>query len=161
MSTHVRFRLRLPEDEWLDEPGLTERLADLRDLDPLRGALIIAGAGKEIAVNDDLGALAQNVCFDAAAQLAEERNVAVRHYDKPGYFRLDPEGWWVRLSGDYVEEIVVPRLALVDGLVECGERIAAFMRALGTRGVQVDDLEERARQARTAVAAGPGAPPPG
>ncbi|MEA2244828.1 MAG: hypothetical protein QOD24_4384 [Solirubrobacteraceae bacterium] len=167
MSTEVRFRVRLPDDEWLDEPDLTGRLADLRELDPIRGALIIGGeeAGTEIAVTDDLGALAQNVCFGAATQLAEDRNVAVPHYDKPGYFRLDPEGWWVRLSGNYVEEIVVPRLGLVDGLVGCGERIAAFMRALGTRGVQVDDLEEQARGARAAVAAGPrewpGAPPPG
>jgi hypothetical protein len=106
-------------------------------------------------VTDDIGALAQNLCIDAVADLAADRNVAMHHYDKPGYVRLDPEGWWVRVSGDYIEEVVLPRLELLDGLLGCGERIAAFLRALGTRDAQADNLEARAEQVRAGVAAAP------
>jgi hypothetical protein len=164
MSNTVRFRVRLTDGSWADEDELSETAADLRDEEVIDGALHVAvDGGDDVVVADDLGALAQNVCLGAVADLAAERSAAVRHYDKPGYFRLDPEGWFVRLSGDYVPEVVVPRVELVDSLLACAERIAAFMRLLGTRDAQAADLEERAARARAAVEAGvrewPGPPP--
>lgn len=166
----VTFTLRRSQDEWLDEGELEQALETRREellgQGELEGAVVIHfDEEPEVKVEDALVPLALNVCFGAVCELAQDRNVALRYYSWPGYFRIDPEGWWVLLSGDGIPSVRVWRRELQEGLVACGDRIVEFIRRLG--GSEADDalelLEARAEEAHRcrdeAVTAWPGTDP--
>jgi hypothetical protein len=159
---NVRFQLHAGRDRWLDEDAWRPERESIAELGPPRGAVVIHRAADEARISDDLAALAQNVCFAAVTRIAEDEHVALRYYDKPGYVRLDPEGWWVRLSGDHVPELVLERTPLLEGLLSCGRRILDAMTELGYEGA-AEEIGRRAEEASRRLAGArrewPGAPP--
>ena len=161
MALEVRFQVHLGDQAYVDEDQAASRLDEVRSRDPVDGALVITTGGEVVKIEDELGALAYRVCADGAVELANDRHAAIAYFDKPGYVRLDPEGWHVRISGDYLPEVVVERLPFVDGLLDCADRITALLRTAG--GGEEAVLEPRIAEARAAVAAGarewPGEPP--
>jgi hypothetical protein len=154
VATGVTFRIRLPDGTWADESELPDRLAELRGRSQLEGALVVSGNDPgETVIEDDVNALAHNVCLRTVPDLVQQRAFAVPYFDKQGSIRLDPAGLYVRLSGDYVEEAVVPQLGLIAGLVDCADRIAAFLRALGDRDGQAGQLEAQVTATRETISA--------
>jgi hypothetical protein len=162
----VTFTIRMSQDEWLDEPELADALDRRRDeflgQRELEGAVVIRFNDEpEVRVLDALVPLGLNVCFDAACELAQDRNVALRYYSWPGSFRIDPEGWWALISGDGVPSVRVWRRELQEGLVACGDRITDFLRRLG--GSEADDaldlLVARAEETRGCLGDAPKAWP--
>jgi hypothetical protein len=158
----VTFRIRLAQDDWLDEAELDHRREELRERSELEGGVVIRFDDEpEVRVLDALVPLGLNVCFGAACELARDRHVALRYYSWPGYFRIDPEGWWALVSGDGVPSVRVWRRELQDGLVACGDRITDFLRRLG--GPEADDalelLAARAEEAHSCLADAPKAWP--
>jgi hypothetical protein len=128
MDVAVSFRVWLGDGELLDEneleTTLAERTEELRAREELEGAVVIRSSGNpDVVVEDALAALALNLCFGAVTELAADRSATYRYYASYGYFRLDPEGWQVRLSGDDVPTVHVHRPELQEGLLACGERI--------------------------------------
>jgi hypothetical protein len=149
----VRFQIHVGDQQYVDEDEVASRLDEIRARDPVDGAVLITGGEEVLKVEDELGALAYRICAGGAIELANDRHAAIAYSDKPGYVRLDPEGWHVRISGDYLPEVVVERLPLVDGLLDCADRITALLRTAGEGEEAV--LEPRIAEARAAVAAGP------
>jgi hypothetical protein len=162
VAPEVRFQIHLGNQQYVDEEAAASRLDDVRARDPIDGAIVITGGEEVVKIEDELGALAYRVCAEGAIELANDRHAAIAYFDKPGYVRLDPEGWHVRISGDYLPEVVVERLPFVDGLLDCADRITALLREADQGAETV--LEPRIAEARSAVAAGPrewpGEPPP-
>jgi hypothetical protein len=152
VTPEVRFQIHLGHQEYVDEDAVASRLDEIRARDPIDGAVVIAEGDEVAKIEDELGALAYRTCAEGAIELANDRHAAIAYFDKPGYVRLDPEGWFVRISGDYLPEIVVERLPFVDGLLDCAERIAAFLRIAGGEEAV---LEPKIAEARSAVAAAP------
>jgi len=149
----VRFQIHLGDQMYVDEDAAASRLDEVRTRDPVDGAVVITGGQEVVKIEDELAALAYRICAGGAIELANDRHAAIAYFDKPGYVRLDPEGWHVRISGDYLPEVVVERLPLVDGLLDCADRIAALLRTAGKGEEAV--LEPRIAEARAAIAAGP------
>lgn len=161
VAPQVRFQVHLGDQAYADEDEAASRLDEVRSRDPVDGAVVITGGDEAVKIEDELGALAYRVCAEGAIELANDRHAAIPYFDKPGYVRFDPEGWLVRISGDYLPEVVVERLPFVDGLLACADRITELLRSAG--GGDVTVLEPRIAEARAAVAAGsrewPGEPP--
>jgi hypothetical protein len=162
MDVAVSFRVWLGDGELLDEneleTTLAERTEELRAREELEGAVVIRSSGNpDVVVEDALAALALNLCFGAVTELAADRSATYRYYASYGYFRLDPEGWQVRLSGDDVPTVHVHRPELQEGLLACGERIMRLLEHIGGQEAEgsLGVLRPRAEAARTALASAP------
>jgi hypothetical protein len=162
LDVSVSFRIWLGDRDWLDEEELEAELAsrvdELRAKDELEGGVVVRSTGNlDVVVEDALAALALNLCFEAAIELSADRSATYRYYAVYGYFRLDPEGWQVRLSGDHVPTVHVHRPELQEGLVACGERIVRLLERVGGDEAEgaLAVLRPKAEAARQALAAAP------
>jgi hypothetical protein len=151
---NVRFRVWLGDDRWLSEEEAAAALEELRGAEEIEGALVISGGQEEVVIEDALFPLALNLCFGALPELVEERSATVSLYASYGYVRLDPEGWWLRISGDGLPTVRVRRPDAYDALLACGERIAALLQLVGgpDHDAEARQLEAEAEKARRALA---------
>lgn len=159
MALDVNFRVSLPNGGWADEGELAQLASELRGRDPLDGALAVSGGEGEVVIEDELAALAHNMALRAAAALAAGGDTTVEYFDKPGSVRFRSLGEQARISGDFVSELVVARTGLVEGLLACADRIAAFLGTLGSHDWQADNLAAEAARTRDAVGEGAGGAP--
>jgi hypothetical protein len=160
----ISFKVFLGDDEWVDEATIraepAERTAALRTRlrakEDLDGALVIRSPNQpDVVIEDALVPLTLNVCFHAVIELVVDRHVVIPYFDRSGYVRLDPEGWYVLLSGDDVPTVRLHRNALQQWLVACGERVIDLLRELGGTEGWLSQLEPRAEDARRALESAP------
>lgn len=156
MTLTVGFCVQVDGGDCLDEqelalPAASSHVFELRHLD---GAITIR-SGMEVAIEDELPPLVQNLCFRALPALLAGEAVSLRYFSMPGEFRLHPTGDVVRISGDLIEEVSLNRRELIPALYECGVRFIGALRHLGgedprTAGV-VQNLEADAEATRRAL----------
>jgi hypothetical protein len=122
-------RACLDEGGVLAEPDASRQA--LLDNPTFDGILTIHAGGGLTRVEDELRAVVQNICFRAVVELLAGRNFVYRYMGYYGYFRMDPEGREVVLSGDFVKTARLPLGATVRALYECGERFLEALREVG------------------------------
>ncbi len=140
----------LGEAQLADLEPLGDRLAEQ---DELSGAVVIAVTDEPHAhIEDALAPLAIWLCANNVVTVLDGGSATYLHYEYGGTVQLEPVADDViRIAGDLVGELTVERVPLLTGLVACGERIAAFMRAAGDPAfADVIPAVEQARQALTA-----------
>jgi len=163
MPTTVTFCINTSSDVCVSEDELAtdlkrHRVAILADEErqgAMNGALIIRSPGaSEIRVADEIEGTVARICFFTVPELLVNKHVVLRHFSYPGYFRLDPEGLKILVSGDYVPSVRVDYREFILALAACGERFIAFLRRLigdtedGAARVKVmDEAADVARQA--------------
>ena len=154
----VRFLVQVGSRDFVPEPApLVDPNAKL-GYEDVRGAVEIVHGDLPPAVpEDELISLVPNLCFEAVATVLSQHHAVVAFGDTYGYLRLDLEGERIRLSGDRLPDVRLPRAALVESLVECGARYRAWLRACKLEGDidsidrRLGELESAARQAVTAA----------
>lgn len=160
MTTTVTFCIQLGNEECLSEYDITADFESFREklceIEVLEGAIIINSSGNpEIRVEDELEAAIQNICFLSIPKLKAGEHVVVRYFSIYGYFRLDPEGDNVLISGDYVPSIRVLRNDLLLALYACGQRFVALLRQLRAGDPlyegNISHLEDQAESARRII----------
>ncbi len=137
------------------KPHRTAVLADEERQGAMNSSLIIRSPGApEVRVADEIEGIVARVCFFTIPDLLANKHVVSRHLSYPGYFRLDPEGLKILVSGDYVPSVRVDYQELIPALAACGERFIAFLQRLigdaadGVARVKVmDEAADVARQA--------------
>lgn len=160
MSVNVTFCVMIGDETCTTEEELMSNVEAYRSRlsarEPLEGQITISSSEEpEVLVEDELIPLARNLCFEAITEIAANEHVVIPYFSYYGYLRLDPEGDWVRISGDFVPSVVVPREELLVNLYGCGRRFIEFLRALGEGGSDLsyplEDLESKAERAEEAL----------
>ncbi|WP_373527544.1 hypothetical protein [Nostoc sp.] len=142
-SVQVTFRLYIGSDIELDEEEIQSCLdhhrAAIRTRDLYEGAIIINSPNNPMVVIEDMvTALVHNFCFDAISDLIAQKNVTISYCDHYGYLRLDPESFYIRISGDDIPTIRLERRDLLPALYDCGQRFIQFLKDL-----KGDDKDEK------------------
>ncbi len=139
MAVDVSFCMNLTWDTPIGEDELAsdikrfhaDILAAADRFGALNGTIIVRAPNvPDVRVEDEIEPAIQNICFLAIPTLLAKQHVVVRYFSHPGYFRLDPEGLKVLISGDNIPSVRVDYQEFVTALFACGERFVAFLREL-------------------------------
>jgi hypothetical protein len=137
-----------------DFDSYRERLAEQ---DALEGAIVIEVPGQpRCAVEDELWAAAQNLCFSMVARVLEESAdcLLYRRTSSEGYVVMIPAATTIRLIGDEIPAISAPRSELLPALHECGVRLIDLLeRVGGPNAALAEHLRPFQARARAALAA--------
>jgi len=163
MPVTITFCIDISSDACIDEDDFgadleRHRAAILADEDrhgAMNGAIIIRSPGlPDVRVVDEIEAAVASICFFAVPDLLANKHVVRPYFRYPGYFRLDPEGFEILVSGDYIPSVRVDYQQFIPALAACGERFISFLQHLigdtadGAARVKVmDEAADVARQA--------------
>lgn len=87
-------------------------------------------SGDHTVMGDELEGLIHAVCLAAIPDLLSGRPVTYEFRSDPGSVRLIPEDDRVRVAVDGLDDAWFPLGELSADLIACGERFAAFLRAV-------------------------------
>lgn len=142
------------EDELsVPDSALVQRV---RSKSILEGRVEISAPGQpDVRIADELVPWIQNLCFRAVPSLATGQPERIQYFSRSGYVLLTPSQDAVELSGDRDPHAVYPRKALLEALVDCGDRFLAFADAVKRDDAdfmaQVNYARRFAAQAREAL----------
>lgn len=86
------------------------------------GTISVSAGGQTAELSDLLTALVPSACFDAVATLLDTGSATIDLFNYIGSFTLRDIGDEVELAGDLLTTVRGPKQALLDALLECGER---------------------------------------
>lgn len=151
MSIKVKFLIRnleLDGDPYGEEtitsedeiiPNIERYYSDLLRERAFDGGIISIsssdGSDNTIKIEDDLGALVQELCFKWVAKLAANEPVEIGFFTYAGKLSLSLENELVAISNNGTPKVKFLRTNLLPALYQCGERFVDVLR-------QVNDYYE-------------------
>jgi hypothetical protein len=137
-----------------DFDSYRERLVEQ---EALEGAIVIEVPGQpRCAVEDELWAAAQNLCFSMVARALEASPECLlyRRTSSEGYVVMIPAATTIRLIGDEIPAISAPGSELLAALHECGVRVIDLLERIGGPNAALSEhLRPFEAHARAALAA--------
>lgn len=128
------MQIRFEIDDFGDEATSQQAVADGRAPEEeyhLWGRFVLSHAGQpEVVIDDDMTMLGLALCVDVPAALRREGKAQLRLAGWPGHYSFVAEAGTVHLTGSKNTDVSYPLPELLQGLHDCGQRLAAFIETL-------------------------------